>query len=111
MSEWRSLRFLKGEVFYRGTRFRFPAEYPYEKVVEYMLCDGADDNFPYLFVVSSGYKAGILVQSIPKEACPSGSNGVSGAWLFSQWKKWIYSVDPNKVYVRIGKGRIPRLPV
>ena len=114
--KWQDFRGLQRPVVTRGTLFRFPAKWPYEDVVEFMLIltPWADSN--YGFVVSSGYKSGHLGSMLPYEAninvYKPGSNwdAISTEWLQKNWRKWVYDVPTSKVKVSIGHPPKPRLP-
>lgn len=73
----------------RGTVFRFPATWPYEEKVDYMLIENASSPSDFSLLVSSGYKAGIVCLNLPKEADPK-NKGISSKWLIENWNKWIY---------------------
>lgn len=86
----------KEKLLWHGCVFRFPAQYPYEEYVDFMLTICAsflnDDNL-YL-VVTTGYNAGCIVRQLPPECRGKyrGKNAiaVSTKWLIENWNKWVY---------------------
>ncbi len=92
-SEWKSFSAVKDEAIYRGLVLRSAGDYPYEKVVDFMLIENPSSDSGYTVIVASGYKAGSILVHLPSEALnPDRSKGgISGQWLFDNWNKWIYS--------------------
>ena len=69
------------EIIERGTHIRCKAKYPYEDVVDFMLCESPHTE-SYLLMVVSGYKAGLTFCILPKESIPEGTRmGCSTKWL------------------------------
>jgi hypothetical protein len=67
----------------RGSILRCKGSYPYEEVVDFLICEtfSATDN-GYRLVVSSGYKAGLTLCVLPKESIPDGFKfGLRTDWL------------------------------
>ncbi|MDR2857738.1 MAG: immunity 45 family protein [Novosphingobium sp.] len=93
------------EALYRGSIFRLPGKYPYENIVDFMLIDYPVSGYGFTIVVASGYKAGLIVCSLPIESFGSNPKikGVSGQWIKQNWAQWIYpEADINDVYLSKG---------
>ncbi len=74
----------------RGTVFRLKGRYPYEAWVDFMLVlDEARDN-PLVLVVATGYSAGHVVVSLPREGLYEETIMLSTTWLLENWSKWVY---------------------
>ena len=87
--EWLPLLDCKEKQFPRSIVFRFPAEYPFEDIVDFMLIEDFDAPIKLKLICSTGYHAGQTELIFPEEAAhPSG--GLSVEWVVSNWKKWIY---------------------
>lgn len=87
------------EAFQRGSIFRVRGKYPYEEYVDFMLFETQVDDRPYGLIVTSGYKAGLVLIYLPKESS-SLSGGVDKKWVVSNWVNWIYpDCDVSDVYV------------
>lgn len=89
----------------RGAVFRLPARWPYEETVEFMLAElppGADDRMG--LIVTTGYKAGLWVVSLPGEAYVTGQPwALSASWLRDNWTARVYAeTDPEKIVVGTG---------
>ena len=80
-----------------GTILRFPAAWPYEDVVDFMVV-----AFPSGcgLVVTTGYKAGLIVVILPAEAMPQGCIALSAAWLARNWTTWVWPAG-NAADVRL----------
>ena len=88
---------------YSGMVLRFPAIYPYEEWVDFMLVVLPSQTNALL--VTTGYKAGLVPQVLPPEAGPTGA--VSREWLLANWTKWIFSATPvQEVYVMQGYSSV-----
>lgn len=74
----------------RGCVFRFPAEWPYEGIVDLMVVHMPDECSEHALVVSTGHKAGLILVRLPLEAELPGASGLSTDWVIRNWKKWIY---------------------
>jgi hypothetical protein len=108
--KWTRLSELKGTAFSHGTLFRCTATWPYEDVIEFMLCDSNDLAAYHMLVVSSGFKSGLILCYLPKESKMIGNNGLSAGWMGNNWRKHIYAGTAKDVFV-CSKGRPkPRLP-
>ncbi|MBF4554927.1 hypothetical protein H7698_02510 [Pseudomonas sp. p50] len=73
----------------RGDIIRVSGKYPYEHNVDFMMFETNSEDSPYGLIVTSGYKAGLILVYLPKES-NSDEGGLSKAWLVSNWKKWVY---------------------
>jgi len=71
----------------RGTVFRLPAVWPYEKWVDFMVIDLFETHG---LVVSSGHKAGLILISLPIESASTEGRALSTEWVITNWAKWIY---------------------
>ena len=75
----------------RGSVFRFPGSWPYEKFVDLLVVDMPDKNFAHSLVISTGHKAGLTLIRLPIEArSEAGTVGISKSWVLHNWKEWIY---------------------
>ena len=93
--EWTKLTELKEENLWRGTVFRFPAFYPFEPVVDFMLFLDSKSESGFSLVCTTGYKAGHFEGSLPKEALSTGKvHAINKNWLLENWSKWIYPETP-----------------
>ncbi|UVJ42906.1 Imm45 family immunity protein [Pseudomonas sp. LS1212] len=99
MGEYFKLIAVEGDFVLRGSILRVPGKWPYEKCVDFMIFETQDEDRPYGLMISSGYKAGLILIRLPKEGCLDGG-GVSKAWLISNWDKWVYpDCDVADVYL------------
>ncbi|MCG8688467.1 MAG: Imm45 family immunity protein, partial [Desulfobacterales bacterium] len=93
---WKKLIDSTERELWRGTVFRFPAKYPYEDIVDYMIVEDPHSECKLSLMVSTGYKSGIKVLALPKEAKFNNENrSISRTWIVENWNKWIY--QENKV--------------
>ncbi|WP_313385925.1 Imm45 family immunity protein [Pantoea sp.] len=84
----------------RGSVFRLPAIWPYEKWVDFMVFETQDDERPYGLIVSSGYKAGLFLIKLPIESISDEGLGLSTQWLINNWEEWIYpECDVENVHI------------
>lgn len=86
----------------RGAVFQLPARWPYEETVEFMLAElppGADDRTG--LIVTTVYKAGLWVTSLPDEAYAAGRPwALSASWLRDNWTAKVYvETDLEKIPV------------
>ncbi|MFF7707585.1 Imm45 family immunity protein [Pseudomonas sp. NPDC007930] len=77
------------DVIPRGSLLRVQGAYPYEKSVDFMLFDSNDQESPTGLMVTTGYKAGLTLVLLPKEAAPF-PGALSKAWLVKNWDFWVY---------------------
>jgi hypothetical protein len=94
---------------WRGTVFRCRGTYPHEEVVDFLLVD-----IPHVkgfeLVVSTGYKAGLLLTALPEAAWVPDEKveAISASWLIANWTERIYECDPHDVHM-IDEYRINQL--
>lgn len=90
-------------MFYAGTVFPCPAQWPYEEIVDLMLfSDGASAVPELRVVVTSGYKCGLvnIMAGFPREAYVEGHLAISANLLKRHWKAWVYEdCDVEDVFV------------
>jgi Immunity protein 45 len=86
---WRKLTDPAPEEIWRGAVFRFPARWPYEETVDYLL---TDQGGGFVLVVATGYKAGIVRLVLPEDAyaARNGARAISRSWMIANWERWIY---------------------
>ncbi len=78
------------EIIYRGMVLRCKGKYPFEGIVDFLVCETSNSN-PYKLITISGYKAGLQYCVFPKESVPEGHQvGLDTNWLVSNWMKWGY---------------------
>ncbi len=87
MEKWIKLISLNRGYLYRGTVFRFPAQYPFEPIVDWLL---VTEGGEYKFFCASGYKAGYIETCLPGEAHSDQVSGISSKWLIQNWATWVY---------------------
>ena len=75
----------------RGTVIRLLGKVPYEAVVDFMVIEGYDPDRGMSLMVSSGYKAGLTLVSLPKD---SGKFEIDINWLKENWSHWVYPECP-----------------
>lgn len=91
---------LKKQTLYHGNILRLPAQWPYEEFVDFMVFDTQDPERPNGLIVSSGYKAGLILVRLPKESGLTEIGGLSTQWVINNWERWIYpECNVNDVYV------------
>lgn len=83
------LRELEVEHLGRGWVFRCTGEYPYEKIVDFLLRENRDSPSHFTLMVVSGFKAGCDLINLPAEA-GSLTKGIAKSWVIENWGKWIY---------------------
>jgi hypothetical protein len=91
----------------RGLILRCKAKYPYEEMVDFMVCESYDADFGYSLMVVSGYKAGLKFAVLPKESLSPSGFAVSIDWLKENWHEWGYA-DCLMEDVRVVQNAIPR---
>lgn len=99
----------KGGSIWRGNIFRVRGKYPYEELVDFMVFETQSDDRPYGLIVTSGYKAGLVLVYLPKESS-SVEGGVDKEWIASNWNKWIYpDCNVSDVYLLDGYEVTPEI--
>jgi hypothetical protein len=87
----------KNKSISRGMVFRLPAKWPYENFVDFMVVDFSDGHG---LIVSSGYKAGLILIILPNESNSNEYVGIDTQWIIDNWSNWIYpDCDVNDVYI------------
>jgi hypothetical protein len=81
----------QNEAIQRGMLIRCNARYPYEDVVDFLICESIHEHC-YQLIVATGYKAGLSFCFLPKEA--ETGCGISARWLIDNWPKWGYADCP-----------------
>lgn len=111
---WMKLSETKCISMFAGSIFRFPAKYPYEDFVDYMLVlDNSIANPHLKLVVTTGYKSGSvnIICVFPKEAYVGGAIAISSEWLKRNWSEWIYpDCEVEDVYISTGYDAPSSLP-
>ncbi|AXO87794.1 Imm45 family immunity protein [Pseudomonas sp. K1(2024)] len=88
----------EGSAFFRGNVFRVRGSYPYEDRVDFMIFETQVELSRYGLIVTSGYKAGLVVVHLPDE-CLCLNGGVDKEWLVSNWANWVYpDCDVSEVF-------------
>lgn len=83
-----------------GTVLRLLGKYPYEDIVDFMVFDPLRDDKGQALIVSSGYKAGLLLVVLPVESLGDGHRTIDRDWLIKNWAHWVYpECDVNDVYI------------
>lgn len=82
----------------RGFILRCKGKYPYESVVDFMICESYETGKGFVLYVISGYKAGLRFVVLPQESVPGGNTGhaISRKWLMDNWNNWGYADCPIK---------------
>ena len=106
VAKWRPLSEIEATSLWSGTVFRFPAKWPYEAFVDYMLISDAGHGRNELkLLVTTGHKGGsmnILTQ-FPPEAYVAGAIAIRSDWLKANWCEWVYDqCRMCEVYVSLG---------
>ena len=96
------------DSFPHGTVFRLTVKYPYENVIDFMVFEPSQESKGQGLMVSSGYKAGLILILLPKE---SGKLAIEKEWLINNWSHWVYpECDVSDVFVSDGYVAISALP-
>ena len=104
----------KEETIGRGTLLRCKGQYPYEEVVDFLVCESrlVCESDAYVLIVASGHKAGLPFCCLPKESIPvipGQRYGCLTKWLIENWTKWGYG-DCSVEDVWIVENSIPNYP-
>ena len=109
--KWIRLSEIEDQSLRRGAILRFPAKYPYEDVVDFMVFDPVATGRGLGLIVDSGQKAGLILVLLPEESCFKNRHGLSTRWLRENWEKWVYPETKMKhVYVCSHGRSTPRYP-
>ncbi|WP_408868654.1 Imm45 family immunity protein [Asaia sp. VD9] len=107
MNKFTRLTELRIPYVVRGGVFRLPAKYPYESVVDFMICENYDSSSGFSLIVTTGYKSGITFLNLPRE-CLYDDCSISVEWLIKNWCKWVYD-ESSESDVYFSKGYTPRI--
>ncbi len=92
---WQKLETFEEENLWSGTVFRFPAKYPFESQVDFMLFMDSSSESGFSLICTTGQKAGNKEGWLPKEALSSGKTiAISRGWLVKNWQEWVYKETP-----------------
>jgi len=80
--KWVKLVDSEANAYPHGTIFRLRGKYPYEDTVDFMVFDPQVEDKNQSLIVSSGYKAGLILVHLPKE---SGRLAIEKDWLVNNW--------------------------
>jgi uncharacterized protein YfaT (DUF1175 family) len=85
----------------RGSVLRFFTKgFSNESVVDFMIFDQQDDDQGMGLITITGYHAGLIYVSFPKESNSNEIKTISTGWLIDNWNKWVCpECDINDVYV------------
>lgn len=86
---WLPLLSCENASFRRGVVFRFPAKYPFEDIVDFMIIEDHESPISYKLICSSGYHAGQTELVFPAES-KNETGGISVTWLKENWSAWVY---------------------
>lgn len=102
MSKFENLMRVSADSLFRGGVFRVSNVPGYEKWVDLMLFETQDEHNPYGLVVSSGYKAGLILVRFPL-GCISEGGGLDREWIINNWSFWVVpDGDVSEVYFSNG---------
>jgi hypothetical protein len=76
-------------AFGRSVVLRFPAQYPFEDVVDFMIIEEPNSPLGLKLICCTGYHAGQTELVLPIEA-KHGNGGLSVNWIKENWQKWVY---------------------
>ncbi|SPL72038.1 Imm45 family immunity protein [Acinetobacter stercoris] len=74
----------------RGLILRCKGQQPYEEYVDFMIVEQQEEQRKYGLMVISGYKAGLMYVSFPKEAISLKGFDLSYEWVKLNWSNWGY---------------------
>ena len=102
--EWTALLDREEQHLWRGSVFRFPARYPFEDIVDFMLIADANSQSGFALVCTTGYHAGQCQGQLPAEAlAPGDTQAISWSWLVAHWQSWVYpEAEVSKVLISLG---------
>ncbi len=92
MINWKKLANIPANENIRcGSIFRFPAKWPYENFVDFMVFDNHKSDMGMGIVVVSGNKSGLIAVHLPKESSGEFNSTISSSWLKENWNYWVYT--------------------
>lgn len=84
----------------RGLILRCKGQPPYEEYVDFMIIEQKEEQRVYGLMIISGYKAGLMYVTFPKEATSLKGFDLSYEWVKSNWPNWGYiDCTLDNVYV------------
>ncbi|WP_025842207.1 Imm45 family immunity protein [Asaia platycodi] len=98
---------LENKYLTRGSVFRLPAKYPYESIVDFMVCENLASVSRFSLMVTTGYKAGIIFQNFPLESLYDNCS-ISVGWIVENWDEWIYP-ECTVENVFVSDGYVPNM--
>jgi len=93
----------------RGMVLRCKGKYPYEAIVDFLVCETPDSGAKtFQLIVISGFKAGSKYYQFPEESLPKDRSryGLSTHWLRDNWYKYGY-IDCPLEDVYIYESQVP----
>jgi hypothetical protein len=88
---------------YPGDILRLDDDYdlgPGSGPVDLMVFDPRDDGCGLGLIVTSGYKAGLVLHVFPADSRPAAGSGLCAAWLLANWDAWmVYTYHPGVIPV------------
>ena len=93
----------------RGMVLRCKGKYPYEAIVDFLVCETPDSGAKtFQLIVISGFKAGAKYYQFPEESLPKDRSryGLSTHWLRDNWYKYGY-IDCPLEDVYIYESQVP----
>lgn len=100
---WQKLLKFEQKEIGRGAVFRYRGVYPHETFVDFRVVENKEPSSGLALMVSSGYKAGLILTQLPVEArSSSGFQVVSVSWLKKHWTSRIYDTDVDSVFLTLG---------
>lgn len=85
----------------RGDIIRCKGRHPYEDIVDFMVAE-LPGREGFCLIVSSGYKAGLVLSMLPPASVPINNPGyaIARTWLIEHWHHWGYPDCPiDDVYL------------
>lgn len=83
-----------------GAVLRVQGAWPHEALVDLLVCNVPQTGYGMTLLVATGYKASLLLQTLPIE---SGYPALSINWLITNWPHWVYPTCPvDQVFVAEG---------
>jgi hypothetical protein len=109
MNQEKLIDSLSSSIF-RGNVLRVRGKYPYEEYVDFMVFETPSKDRPYGLIVTSGYKAGLILVYLPAESSSAEGAGLDRKWIVNNWDKWIYpDCNISDVYLIDGYEATPSI--
>ncbi|WP_181149749.1 Imm45 family immunity protein [Arthrobacter sp. MYb227] len=94
-----------------GTVFRFPAQVPFESIVDWMLMEDSISDSGFSLFCVSGYHSGQVELRLPAEAKTETNRSIMTRWVCENWQQWIYThAKVSDVWIREGYSAPEVLP-